>query len=393
MTHVLYLAHDLADPAIRRRVMTLQAGGADVTLAGFQRGENRLAQVDGVTPVVLGETADGRFVQRIASVVKSAFSIGRKLRGVRKPDVIIARNLEMLALSRRALAIFGHDIPLVYECLDIHRLLLNDGPAGKAITAAQKFFARDAKLLITSSPAFVDNYFTPRSGLNLPLLLLENKVLALDNETVGGATPRMPLPGEPWKIGWFGALRCRKSLEILAEFAKRMDGKVEVVLRGRPAYSEFNDFDGFVANAPHVTFHGAYRNPEDLASIYNEIQFTWAIDFFEEGQNSSWLLPNRLYEGCLHGALPIALSGTETGRFLEKRKIGHVIETADAQSLETLFSGIDAQGYKEKFDTLAALDRHQWLTDKEDCRQLVHKLASLAQPNANLAINRTLSTV
>lgn len=393
MTHVLYLAHDLADPAIRRRVMTLQAGGADVTLAGFQRGENRLAQVDGLTPIVLGETADGRFAQRIASVVKSAFSIGKRLKGVRKPDVIIARNLEMLALSRRALAIFGRDIPLVYECLDIHRLLLNEGLAGRVITAAQKFFARDAKLLITSSPAFVDNYFIPRSGLNLPVLLLENKVLALNNDIVEAPSPAMPLPGDPWKIGWFGALRCRKSLEILVDFAKRMDGKVEIVLRGRPAYSEFEDFDGFVSNAPHVAFHGAYRNPEDLASIYNEVQFTWAIDFFEEGQNSSWLLPNRLYEGCLHGALPIALSGTETARFLEKRNIGQILETADAQRLETFFTGLDTQAHKEKFDNLIALDRHQWLTDRDDCRQLVHKLASLAQPNANLAINRTLSTV
>ena len=38
--HVLYLAHDLADAAIRRRVLTLKAGGAEVTVVGFQRGGN-----------------------------------------------------------------------------------------------------------------------------------------------------------------------------------------------------------------------------------------------------------------------------------------------------------------------------------------------------------------
>ena len=393
MTHVLYLAHDLADPAIRRRVMTLQAGGATVSLAGFRRGDNKLAAIDGLTPIVLGETADGRFVQRILSVAKSSFSMAAKLKSVAKPDVIIARNLEMLALAKRATAIYGRDVPLVYECLDIHRLLLNEGAAGKAMNAAQQYFARNAKLLITSSPAFVDNYFTPRSGLKLPVLLQENKVLQLHDAATETPKPRMPRPGKPWKIGWFGALRCRKSLDILSEFAHRMDGKVEVILRGRPAYSEFADFDGLVAKAPHVRFEGPYKNPEDLATIYKEVQFTWAIDFFEEGLNSSWLLPNRLYEGCLHGTLPIATAGTETARVLQARNIGHVLNVATSESLETLFNGLTDRSYTEAFDGLASRDRRQWTTDQEDCRQLVRKLASLTASGEGRAVNAALSTV
>lgn len=393
MTHVLYLAHDLADPAIRRRVMTLQAGGATVSLAGFRRGDNKLAAIDGLAPIVLGETADGRFVQRILSVAKSSVSMAAKLKSVAKPDVIIARNLEMLALAKRATAIFGRDVPLVYECLDIHRLLLNEGAAGKAMNAAQQYLARDAKLLITSSPAFVDNYFTPRSGLKLPVLLQENKVLQLNDADTEAPRPRMPKPGEPWKIGWFGALRCHKSLDILSEFARRMDGTVEVILRGRPAYSEFADFDGLVAKTPHVRFEGPYKNPEDLATIYNEVQFTWAIDFFEEGLNSSWLLPNRLYEGCLHGTLPIAVAGTETARFLQARNIGHVLNVATSERLEILFNGLTDRSYTEAFDGLASHDRRQWKTDREDCRQLVRKLASLTASGKGRAVNAALSTV
>ena len=377
MTHILYFAHDLADPAIRRRVMTLRAGGATVSLAGFKRADNGLTDVDGVAPIDLGQTADGRFAQRIACVAKAGLTLSSKLSPVKKPDVIIARNLEMLALARRAVSHFGADVPVVYECLDIHRLLLNDGLPGKLLNAVQRALGRNVKLLITSSPAFVENYFKPRSGLNLPVLLQENKVLALDGGDMSAPSPGLPQAGEPWKIGWFGALRCRKSLQILADFAAKMDGKVEVVLRGRPAYSEFDDFDGFVERAPHLSFHGAYRNPEDLASIYNDVQFTWAIDFFEEGQNSSWLLPNRLYEGGLHGALPIAVAGTETARFLQQRKIGHVLETAEVASLETLFSKLSDASYLQSFQTLAAIDRQQWITDRNDCRELVRVLQSL----------------
>jgi succinoglycan biosynthesis protein ExoL len=381
--NVLYLAHDMADAAIRRRVLTLKAGGATVTVAGFDRGSNVLADEPDVTTISLGQTADGRFVQRLGAVVAARMALKRRLAGIAEPDVIIARNLETLALAGGAASLFGREIPVVYECLDIHRLLLDEGMKGRMMRAAQRAFGRRASLLITSSPAFVENFFKPLSGLDLPVMLLENKVLALKPELVSGpAMPRPPEPGKPWRIGWFGAIRCRRSLDMLTDFAARMDGKVEIVLRGRPAYGEFDDFGAQVAAAPHVEFHGAYRNPEDLAAIYRDVQFTWAIDFFEEGLNSSWLLPNRLYEGGLYGAVPIALAGTETGRFIGKRGIGLVRNQVTPETLEALFNEMTEARYAELFSRLAAVERSQWVTGPADCRALVSRLAGL-HPNVS----------
>lgn len=393
---VLYLAHNLADPAIRRRVLTLKIGGAEVTVAGFQRAGNLLTQEQGVTSIDLGQTADARFSQRIAAVFKARMGLKKALAGIARPDVIIARNLEMLALAGKANAIFGGQVPVVYECLDIHRLLLDEGIKGRVMRALQRRFAGDARLLITSSPAFVEHFFKPRSGLDLPILLLENKVLALNGsvDDERQAHPRAPAAGEPWRIGWFGAIRCRKSLAILTEFARRMDGRVEVIIRGRPAYSEFDDFDAAVKAAPFVQFHGAYRNPEDLAAIYGEVQFTWAIDFFEEGLNSEWLLPNRLYEGGLYGTVPIALGSTETGRFVRTRDIGVILDQASPQALDTLFSGMTADRYASLFAKLAGVERSQWVTDQADCRALVERLAALGRnPSLPPASVPAVSTV
>jgi succinoglycan biosynthesis protein ExoL len=292
--------------------------------------------------------------------------------------VVIARNLETLALAGKTAALFDRHLPVVYECLDVHRLLLDDGLKGRLTRAFQRYFGQRAQLLITSSPAFVENFFKPRSGLGMPVLLLENKVLALGPDSAPAQqVPRPPKAGEPWKIGWFGAIRCRKSLSILTEFAARMDGKVEIEMRGRPAYSEFDDFDRIVAEAPHVQFHGSYQNPEDLARIYDEVQFNWAIDFFEEGLNSEWLLPNRLYEGGLYGAVPIALKSTETGRFLGRRDIGLTIDRATPAALQALFEEMTVEAYGDHFSRIALVERSQWITGPADCRALVAKLAAL----------------
>lgn len=389
MLDVLYLAHDVADPAIRRRTLTLEAGGAKVTVAGFRRGADAPA-ASGV--IELGVTKDGRFGQRIAAVAKAAVLLRRKLRGAKRPDIVIARNLEMLALANRANAIFGGDVPIVYECLDIHRLLLRKDFAGRTLRAAEQYLGRNVSLLVTSSPAFVENYFRPISRLKAPTLLLENQVIELtDSAAMQTARPRPPQPGEPWKIGWFGALRCRKSLKLLAEFTRAMDGKFEVVLRGRPAYSEFDDFDGFVENEPFMSFHGAYKNPEDLARIYDEVQFSWGIDFFEEGLNSSWLLPNRLYEGCRYNAVPIAMRGTETARFISAKHIGLVLDRAENSALAVLLADMTPERYLQEFGKVAATGSQSWVFDRADCQRLVNRLAALRANDTHSASMQELS--
>ncbi len=383
MLRVLYLVHDLSDPAVRRRVLMLAAGGAEVTLAGFRRGENRLADIEGVTPLELGATADARFAQRLLAVAGAAAGLARRLAGIARPDVILARNLEMLALAGRASARFG-SVPIAYECLDVHRLLLKDGLVGKALRAAESRFARNARLLVTSSPAFVEHYFRPLSGVRAPVHLLENRVLEL-----GGNETNLPVrarpAGVPWRIGWFGAIRCRKSLDLLAAFTRRMEGRFEVVLRGRPVRSEFDDFDGLVAREPFLRFEGPYRNPEDLAAIYDEVDFAWAMDFFEEGQNSLWLLPNRLYEGCRHGVLPIVLEGTETARLAGRYGIGVTLADAHPETLAERFAAFDGAAYQALQAELVRHGTRPWVLDRADCAAFVQRLAALRQPAGQAA--------
>lgn len=384
MLHVLYLVHDLSDPAVRRRVTMLQAGGARVTLAGFRRTMHpETAAIEGISPIDLGPTKDGKFAQRLVAIAKAALSLRSRLRGVPKPDLIVGRNLEMLALAKRARSLFSADIPVVYECLDIHRLLLGEGGASRAMRRAERALGRDAALLMTSSPAFVRDYFHRMGQIDAPVMLLHNKVLELTDNLVDEQDRQTEVsPGGKWTIGWFGALRCRKSLELLAAFTRRMEGRFEAVLRGRPAYSEFADFDGFVRAEPHLRFEGPYRSPEDLARIYGEVHFSWAIDFFEEGLNSSWLLPNRLYEGCRYGAVPIAMRQTETGRFLAERYMGVLLQEASLPALVADLGDMDASRYAAIRRKVVAEDRGTWVCDLRDCQALVDRLKALAGSTA-----------
>lgn len=382
MLRILYLVHDLNDPAVRRRVLMLRAGGAEIALAGFSRKANPLARIEGIAPIDLGRTHDGRYLHRLASVGRAALALSGRLDRNFRPDLLIGRNLEMLALAHRANALLGGSIPVVYECLDIHRLMLRGDVTGQVLRAVERRLVRRSALLVTSSPGFLRNYFEHFGQADLPSVLLENKVLRLGDggSSVRCAATPAPGAGEPWRIGWFGALRCRKSLGLLSRLADELEGRVEIVLRGRPAYDQFDDFDRQVAEAPHLSFAGPYRNPEDLAQIYGDVHFAWLPDFFEEGMNSEWLLPNRLYEGCCHATVPLAMAGTETARFLEDKGVGFTISEPSSDALSRLARQcMDPAHYAEATERLRQHDAGSWSADRADCVAFVDELRAMTR--------------
>ncbi|MGU3390541.1 glycosyltransferase [Sphingomonas sp. M1A8_2b] len=343
-----YFVHDVADAAVLRRVRMMRAEGVTVTVIGFRRSEGRLDSVDDARVVDLGQTGDGRFVQRIWAVVKTMAAFGAVRAAVADVDVIMARNLETLVLAARA----AKGRRLVYECLDIHRLLLTDGALPALVQRVERAALRKVDLIVTSSPRFADAYFRDRRGIETPVLLVENKRPREDlpTERVDIALK----PGAPWIIGWFGMLRCKRSLAILSELAAASNGQIEVLIAGIPSDAEFTDFADTVGGMAGVTFVGRYT-AADLPALYGRVHFAWAIDFFEDGLNSSWLLPNRLYEALGHGAVPIALANVETGAWLTRHQVGIVIDGPAV--LADRLSAMTAETYAGFAADVAALPR------------------------------------
>jgi succinoglycan biosynthesis protein ExoL len=369
-----YFVHDLTDPAVTRRVRMLKAAGAEPVVLGFRRSETAPAHVAGAPAIDLGRTYDARLGHRAKATAMAALDAGRWRDLLAGSQVVMARTLEMLAVADAARRRCDLSARLVYECLDIHRLMLSHGAKGRALRTVERALMRRASLLVVSSPAFLDAYFEPMQGVGrtLPIdtLLVENKVLELG--AVLDTRPPRARAGPPWRIGWMGAIRCRKSLDILTRLAFRRPDLVEVAIHGRPAYTEFDDFDAQVAALPNVTFGGAYT-AADLPRLYGDVHFSWAIDYMEEGQNSSWLLPNRVYESGRYGAVPLALEDVQTGRFLADRGFG--VRFKAPAELEGFLEALTAERHAQLRAELNAVPVEAFVADERDCRSLLDALA------------------
>jgi GT2 family glycosyltransferase len=366
---VLYLAHDLDDSAIDRRCRMLRLGGAEVSLAGFRRGDGPLPE----PTIVLGRTRNGQMASRVLSVLRNVVAPSRQVLEGPAPDVILARNLEMLALA----VSFSRQFPqarIVYELLDVHRLLLGKGMASRVLRLVEARLLGKTALVLISSPGFQRGYLTPFRRPARQVLLVENKPLLTDPVPFVGSGADRPLT-----IGWFGILRCAWSLAALDQLTRAAPGRYRVVLRGRPALDVLPDFHATVAANPDLVFHGAYRSPDDLASIYAEVDLAWLIDRYEAGGNSDWLLPNRLYEGGLHGAIPLALAGTETADRLKTLGIGVIVDAAEPDAVESTLAALDRPSLALLRSALHALPRSTWEAGPGDCRALVAHLAGTVE--------------
>jgi succinoglycan biosynthesis protein ExoL len=317
---VAYLGHDASDAAVRRRVRALLDDGLQVT--GFM--PHRRKPRDLFWPHVdLGETRDGDFRQRVSAIMAGAGRL-RHHSGFREADIIIARNLDMLLMAFEAKRRAHLATPVIYECLDVHRLLTRTDAIGRAMrTMERALVARCARVWV-SSPGFLEHHFEPFHKGRYSADLMENRLPASSDF---GPRPSAtdPRPDGPLRLGWVGNLRCLRSFHLLLDLADHFGERIEVHLHGVPARREIEVFEPEIDDRPNITFHGRYQSPDDLAAIYAPLDVVWAGDFMEAGANSEWLLPNRLYEGGYFGVPPIAPSGTQTARWIESHGTGLLV--------------------------------------------------------------------
>lgn len=365
---IAYFVHELADAAVSRRVRMLGTAGRGVVLLGFERarGGSSSRQSAGI---VLGRTYNNRLLARALSLLLAIPRAWRNRNAWLSAEMFLARNLEMLALVMLLTRLTRPRARIVYECLDIHRLMLAKSLPGVILRALERFCLARTALVITSSPAFERNYFRAVQRFGGDILLAENKVLTLTEAPASTAAPA----GPPWTIAWCGVLRCKQSFDVLRAAAQNLDGRLRVELWGRPALDQIPDFREAVDASPNMTFHGPYA-PERLQEIYASVHFAWAIDFYEAGANSDWLLPNRLYESIAFGAVPIAIAGVETARWLDEHRVGVVLDPPLASTFQAFINQLTPDMYQSQRHALAHLPPESTRLTAHDCLEFAARI-------------------
>ncbi len=365
MTRIAFFGHDAADAAVRRRVKGFVEDGVEVI--GFMMRRRDPGQLDWEN-IDLGETRDGAFLNRILQIFAGARIAATHIDKLAACDVIYARNLDMLACAFLAKRHARLATPVIYESLDVHRLLTRPDIIGAGMRGLERMLLKRSAGLVVSSPGFIRNHFEKRYPGAFRAYLVENR-LAPDTDYGPRACAQKSLSllsPRPLRLGWVGNLRCQRSLGLLCQLADRFPETLEIRLHGLPARTEIAGFEPAIEARANMTYFGRYRAPEDLAGIYEALDVVWAGDFMEAGFNSVWLLPNRIYEGGYYCTPSIAPAGTETAAWLERHGCGFIIDEPLEETLPSLIAGLiaDRSPITERAAALAQLPEETFIQPK-----------------------------
>ena len=378
MSRIAFFAHDSTDSTVVKRVAAFQAHGACVTGFSFRR-RGRPERPMGWENIPLGITDDRNYLARLPKLLWGMLKVLRHARQLRQCDVLYARNIDMLLIAVLAKLFTGVKGIVVYELLDIRDVFLGERWVNRLFRRVERRLMAACRLVVISAPDYATHYLQVMQNYHGPWFLMENKLSAHTLPTSAAPVESLP-PGPPWVVGMFGVLRCRRSLDILCEVARRLPDKVAISLYGVLSETDIplDELATITQHIPNVTYGGAYTAPRDLPKIYSAAHYIWALDFLGESGNSDWCLANRIYEGGAMGTVLLAERGNSTGRMVEREGLGFVLTEPFADALAAFIEDMTPEKYEAARQRLKAVKRSVFV-DETDTANLLKTLGGLCK--------------
>lgn len=311
---LLFLLPALGHPRHERRIRALERLGVEASTLAFARRQYGAADLPDLQ--LLPKVENARYAKRVWSLLRAVPTVRRKARSA---DVLYAFSLDTALLALIAMA--GRPIPLAYEVGDIREAFLDPGSRGGLLRALERRVLSRTDVLVATSPSYLSEYYEAQlKPLDQPpsQLVVENKIDPADNLPPAVSEKR----SSGFRIGYFGVVRCTRSIEVLERLGGEGARGIEVYLRGVERRGV--DLEK-VTQHPHISYDGPYLVPDDLGRMYGGIDLAW-IALHHAKANLRWSRVNRFYEACYYGVPMIAQEGTLDGEVVAAHDLGLVID-------------------------------------------------------------------
>lgn len=313
----------LTQPRFRKRIRLLMNEGAEAKILSFRRdyfkGEQQLEDY-----VDLGHVSHGMYILRFFRIVRAIKTVWKNTLDSR---ILYAFGLDCLFLAVVVRWFRRERVVIVYEIGDVKSILVGRGVTSVFMRFTERFMIKYVDFIVVTSKAYEDEYFRGVQGAEkMYYVLLENKV---DSSVMSTLTSEvLDERNEPVRIGYFGLLRCRKTMLLLQALALDPSGRYLIYLRGKPMGIE--DFDEIIASTRNMNYDGEYVYPNETRSIYSQVDFV-IIAHVHSDVNTRWARVNRFYESGFFGNPMIAQVDSQDGIEVEEMDLGICIDLEDTE--------------------------------------------------------------
>lgn len=326
--HIVFISPSLSQPRCIKRVSSFFNAGCSCDVYGYERGNYDVNKYpEGVKVTVLSKLEDGT---NYVSKLKSAYHDVKKI-------IKTYRNTDTLFYSfsmQHAMIFRLFRVKYIYEISDILYAYPQFMRYLRIFKWIDKRLIKGSYKTVMTSGGFYEFY-----GLKLnKIIVIPNKVSPI-LESIG-SREHVVITKDKIRFAFVGGIR----YESVARFARVIGEKFpqhSFSFYGAcsPAVKKIINFDAIIEKYENVDYHGVFKSPNDLPSIYENVDVVIAC-YDVNSLNERLAEPNKLYE-AMYFCKPIVVSdGIFLGDRVKELQCGYAIDASSEESIYRFISSL-----------------------------------------------------
>lgn len=331
MKEVVFILSSLCDPHYRKRVEEFVEHGYNVKVYGFKRCNQKIQSFP-VEPIILGEISNRDYFKRLQLFYTSIKHIAKECVG------------KLCFYSSLDIALFARNLikaQYIYEICDLTELCVGNKLLSKFLIWQNKKTVKHSVKTILTSEGFIDFFKDLPSD---KICLVPNKV-SPDCKPIDNLARQFN--PQKIKIGFVGVIRFSTIYRFIKVCAERFNN-VEIHLFGI-----FSDGDIYSQKTKELSekydsikYHGRFQNPDDLPSIYSQIDMV--LSTYTPSPGVNYAEPNKLYEAIFFRCPIIVSSGTFLGKKVNKSCVGYTINATNEDEIAEFIESLNEKSYNDR---------------------------------------------
>lgn len=360
---VIFIANSLHQPRIIKRIASLHNGGFNVVVYGYSRQSYQCnAVTDSIPVTLLGQQKDG--TDYISKLVDYKKDIDKIVATHGKQPIYYCTSVFAATLLRHK------GVKYVYEVSDILYGYPKFRPVEPLLKWIDKKNIKKSALTVMTSQGFADYFFGNKQQPNV--LVQPNKLGSYFKDKNREAIE----PASKLRFAFVGAIRYKNTVLRFAEVIGKHYPKHEFHFYGEGIMSD--DAKELAQKYSNVFYHGPYKNPDNIESIYANVDVVMAA-YETSSKNELIAEPNKLYEAMFF-CKPIIVS---KGTFLESRvkqlNCGFAIDSGNDSSIIDFLDELKSDQIKEMSAYLKTLNPSELIDNPSDILERIGQINQTSQ--------------
>lgn len=340
---IVFVLNNISLTRCLKRVSEFIDNGYDVDVYGFEKiGEEGYAAPSNFDISVIGRFSRRQsYFDRLKVYYKSLKPLFEKYKG---QDVIFYYFFFNIAFAARLLSRRTY---YIYEESDMPYTGFRNKIKRSWLGSIDKKIIKKSLLTVMTSEGFIDYHFGDERPKNI--VVVPNRVNPL---LLGMQYKQSEVDVNHLSIAFVGGFRYQSVINfattVAEHFPQHEFHAYGIIL------DHGEELKALCEKYNNIHFHGKFRNPDDLPSIYEKIDLVLA-SYDATYINAQYAEPNKMYEAIFFRTPIIVSSNTFLAKKVTRLGIGFHVNGLDKQELISFVNSLTAENINKKIQALEAL--------------------------------------